>query len=186
MDTKPSLRSDLTITSINHLLRKPTLLPTLAVTTMGSPSKHPSEHFSRCVVSLIALFCTLACGASAWTRCSLLPQRSRTSSRSDSTPPWTFHTGHREMAAQYMISSGFSFEDGEQILVSVQKPFGLILEQDAETTRGSIVVTDIDPTQSAAKAGVKVGDVLVAVQNCRQFRQTWRKCWISLRQNALG
>ena len=64
-----------------------------------------------------------------------------------------------------MISSGFSFEDGEQILVSVQKPFGLILEQDDETTGGSIVVTEIDPTQSAARAGVKVGDILVAVQN---------------------
>lgn len=68
-----------------------------------------------------------------------------------------------------MISSGFSFEDGEQVLVSVQKPFGIVLEQDNNDNNdkkgGPIVVVEVDPTQSAAKAGVQVGDVLVAVQN---------------------
>ena len=64
-----------------------------------------------------------------------------------------------------MISSGFSFEDGEQILVSVQKPLGIVLEQDEASEDGKIVVVDLDPSGSAASAGVRVGDVLVAVQN---------------------
>ena len=69
-----------------------------------------------------------------------------------------------------MISSGFSFSDGEQILVSVQKPLGIVLEQDSndnndDSSVGMIVVTDVDPSGSAARAGVQVGDVLVAVQN---------------------
>jgi C-terminal processing protease CtpA/Prc len=53
-----------------------------------------------------------------------------------------------------MIGTGFSFEDGEQILVSVQKPFGIVLEQGSEDDDGS-----------AGKAGVREGDILVAVQN---------------------
>ena len=60
-----------------------------------------------------------------------------------------------------MISSGFSFEDGEQVLVSVQKPLGLVLEQD----EGPIIVAGVDPSGSAGQAGVKPGDVLLAVQN---------------------
>ena len=63
-----------------------------------------------------------------------------------------------------MISSGFSFSDGEQVLVSVQKPLGIVLEQDSNNDN-MIVVTDVDPNGSAARAGVQVGDVLVAVQN---------------------
>jgi C-terminal processing protease CtpA/Prc len=63
-----------------------------------------------------------------------------------------------------MIGSGFSFDDGEQTVVSVQKPLGIILEQD-ETTGGRIVVVEVDPTKSAGRAGIQVGDVLVAVQN---------------------
>lgn len=62
-----------------------------------------------------------------------------------------------------MIGTGFSFEDGEQILVSVQKPMGMLLEQ--EKAASKIVVTELDPSASAAQAGVQVGDVLVAVQN---------------------
>jgi C-terminal processing protease CtpA/Prc len=71
-----------------------------------------------------------------------------------------------------MISSGFSFDDGQQILVSIQKPMGIVLEQganeeteDATTTAAPIVVGQVDPTGSAGRAGVQVGDVLVAVQN---------------------
>jgi C-terminal processing protease CtpA/Prc len=64
-----------------------------------------------------------------------------------------------------MIGTGFTFNDGEQILVSVQKPLGLVLEQDPSDTNGAIAVVDIDPNGSAARAGVKVGDVLLAVQN---------------------
>lgn len=61
-----------------------------------------------------------------------------------------------------MIGTGFSFEDGEQILVSVQKPLGIVLEQDED---GIIEVTDVDSSKSAGRAGVKIGDVLMAVQN---------------------
>ncbi len=66
-----------------------------------------------------------------------------------------------------MIGTGFSFEDGEQILVSVQKPFGIVLEQGNEENvdDARIIVTDVDPDGSAGKAGVRKGDVLVAVQN---------------------
>ena len=66
-----------------------------------------------------------------------------------------------------MIGTGFSFEDGEQILVSVQKPFGIVLEQSGQENEddGKIVVTQVDPKGSAGKAGVREGDVLVAVQN---------------------
>ena len=70
-----------------------------------------------------------------------------------------------------MIGTGFSFDDGEQILVSVQKPLGLILEQqcDDESTvpgrGGEVYVAIVDAVGSAGRAGVKSGDVLVAVQN---------------------
>ena len=65
-----------------------------------------------------------------------------------------------------MIGTGFTFEDGEQILISVQKPMGLVLEQEEKEDGGSpIVVTEIDPSGAAGRAGVQVGDVLLAVQN---------------------
>ena len=64
--------------------------------------------------------------------------------------------------SQLFIGTGFSFNDGNQVLVSVQKPLGLILEQDEETR---VSVADMDTTGSAARAGVQVGDVLVAIQN---------------------
>ena len=74
----------------------------------------------------------------------------------------------RKLSRANMIGTGFSFEDGEQILVSVQKPFGIVLEQggdDGEDDDGRIIVTEVDPNGSAGKAGVREGDVLVAVQN---------------------
>ncbi|KAL7490753.1 hypothetical protein ACHAWT_000287, partial [Skeletonema menzelii] len=61
------------------------------------------------------------------------------------------------------VSSGFSFSDGEQILVSAQRPLGIVLEQDK--TPGEIVVASLDPDGSAADAGVNEGDILLAVQN---------------------
>jgi C-terminal processing protease CtpA/Prc len=61
------------------------------------------------------------------------------------------------------VSSGFSFTDGEQILVSAQRPLGIVLEQ--KETPGDIVVMSIDSDGSAANAGVRVGDVLLSVQN---------------------
>ena len=61
----------------------------------------------------------------------------------------------------HFISSGFSFDDGNQVLVSAQKPLGIILEQEV----GPIVVAEVDPSGSAGRAGVQVGDELLAVQN---------------------
>ena len=62
---------------------------------------------------------------------------------------------------------------GEQILVSVQKSFGIVLEQGGVTSRidenatndDQIVVTGVDPNGSVGRAGVQTGDVLVVVQN---------------------
>ncbi|KAL9189014.1 hypothetical protein ACHAXT_011504 [Thalassiosira profunda] len=67
----------------------------------------------------------------------------------------------RRQSSQLSISSGFSFSDGEQILVSLQKPMGIVLEQ----ADGPIIVTDVSQDGSADGAGVRVGDVLLAVQN---------------------
>lgn len=67
-----------------------------------------------------------------------------------------------------MISSGLTFDDGEQILVSVQKPLGLVLEQDDDTdcaATTTIRIVGLDPTGNGATAGLRTGDVLVAVQN---------------------
>jgi C-terminal processing protease CtpA/Prc len=67
-----------------------------------------------------------------------------------------------------MIGSGFSFQDEHQILVSVQKPLGLVLEQDqGDDTKDAMIVVaaETDPNGTGAMAGVQVGDVLVAVQN---------------------
>ena len=47
----------------------------------------------------------------------------------------------KEHTLSNMISSGFSFSDGEQILVSLQKPLGIVLEQDAQ---GPIIVTEVN------------------------------------------
>mmetsp|Transcript_17862 Transcript_17862/g.28892 ORF Transcript_17862/g.28892 Transcript_17862/m.28892 type:complete len:143 (+) Transcript_17862:2-430(+) len=66
------------------------------------------------------------------------------------------------LSSQRMVSSGFSFSDGEKILVSLQKPLGILLEQDIQ---GPIVVAEVNQGGSADDAGVNVGDVLLAVQN---------------------
>ena len=66
-----------------------------------------------------------------------------------------------------MISSGFTFSDGNnQRLVSLQKPLGLILEERDEDSKGCMVVDVIVSEECFAhRAGIKVGDVLLAVQN---------------------
>lgn len=69
------------------------------------------------------------------------------------------------------IGTGFSFDDGNQVLVSVQKPLGIILEQ-GDDDESSIVVADVDVSGSAARAGIQVGDVLVAVQNASVEHQS--------------
>lgn len=69
----------------------------------------------------------------------------------------------RTSKSALFIGTGFSFDDGNQVLVSVQKPLGIILEQEDEGAM--VVVADLDASGSAARAGVKTGDVIVAVQN---------------------
>ena len=61
-----------------------------------------------------------------------------------------------------MIGTSFTFNDGEQILVSAQKPLGLLLE---ETLEGRVFVAEVVPNSSASRSGVQVGDIILAVQN---------------------
>lgn len=70
---------------------------------------------------------------------------------------------NRQDATKVFIGTGFSFDDGEQVLVSVQKPLGILLEQDDE--EAPVMVAEVDPSGSAGRAGVQAGDILVAVQN---------------------
>lgn len=65
-----------------------------------------------------------------------------------------------------LVSSGFIFEDGEQVLASLQKPLGLILEEEDDTAGlASVFVAEVLPGSSGASAGLEVGDVVIAVQN---------------------
>jgi hypothetical protein len=71
------------------------------------------------------------------------------------------------------ISSGFTFDSGDQLLVSTSKPLGLVLEEKEESTSenidsyggGGCFVAQIMEQSNAQSAGVQIGDVLVAVQN---------------------
>lgn len=63
---------------------------------------------------------------------------------------------------QLQISTGLTFDDGDQLLVSAQKPLGMVLEERDE--KGCIVVS-VEKGGAACRAGVKEGDLLVAVQN---------------------
>lgn len=84
-----------------------------------------------------------------------------------SSQAYTIISLHRKVHTICRISSGFFFQDNNknQILLSAQKPLGLILEEQQEDTSLSVVVVEMDNNGSAAKAGVQVGDVLLAVQN---------------------
>mmetsp|Transcript_63519 Transcript_63519/g.74388 ORF Transcript_63519/g.74388 Transcript_63519/m.74388 type:complete len:191 (+) Transcript_63519:34-606(+) len=67
-----------------------------------------------------------------------------------------------------MISSGLTFDDGEQLLISVQKPLGVILEEIPDEEDLGVVrccVVDIDESGNAYKSGVRVGHWCLAVQN---------------------
>ncbi len=76
------------------------------------------------------------------------------------------------------ISTGLTFwdDDGDQLLVSAQKPLGIILEElddddkiinndNLEFSQGGVKVANVDESGSAYQSGVRVGDYLVAVQN---------------------
>jgi len=68
-----------------------------------------------------------------------------------------------------MISSGFSFDDGDQLLVSAQKPLGMVIAEkvveESNSERIGCYVSEIDESGSAYRSGVREGDWLVAVQN---------------------
>jgi membrane-associated protease RseP (regulator of RpoE activity) len=62
------------------------------------------------------------------------------------------------------ISSGLTFDNGDQLLVSAQKPLGLVLEE-RSTEEGGCIVVQVAPGSVAEKSGIRKGDMLVAVQN---------------------
>ena len=68
------------------------------------------------------------------------------------------------------ISSGLTFDSGDQLLVSAQKPLGLILEEPEQEKGGGCFVAEVVEGGAAEKAGVKSGDILVAVQNADVHR----------------
>jgi predicted metalloprotease with PDZ domain len=87
--------------------------------------------------------------------------------------PFVVNPSRRTSLSLLFIGTGFTFQDRgrDQILVSVQKPMGIILEQDCESQLESdkkisdIVVVPMDAEGNAARAGIRVGDELLAVQN---------------------
>jgi len=62
------------------------------------------------------------------------------------------------------LSSGLSFEDGQQRLVSIQRPLGLVLEEVPGEFRG-VTIVDVQPGSNSDRAGVQTGDLLVAINN---------------------
>lgn len=93
----------------------------------------------------------------------------------------------KRVETKLQISSGLTFDDGDQLLVSAQKPFGILLEERGDSSNSNsdsdssgddkqeeahsknshmgCIVSEIVPGGAADKAGVKEGDLLVAVQN---------------------
>lgn len=69
------------------------------------------------------------------------------------------------------FSSGLTFNDGEQILISAQKPLGLLLEEyngpggENGAELCGTFVAGLDESGSAGRAGVQAGDILLAVNN---------------------
>lgn len=77
-------------------------------------------------------------------------------------------TRNKSYPSTLHISSGLTFDSGDQLLVSAQKPLGLILEEPEQEDGGSgggCFVAEVVEGSAADKAGVRSGDILVAVQN---------------------
>ena len=72
--------------------------------------------------------------------------------------------GPTDLPIVAQLSGGLTFEDDQrgQILISAQKPLGMLLE---ETDDGGCVIAALDEAGSAARAGVQEGDLLLAVNN---------------------
>ena len=69
----------------------------------------------------------------------------------------------RAASPRMQLSSGFTFDDGEQVLISAQRPLGLTLEEG--DAGGGCAVAELADDGSAARAGARVGDLLLAVNN---------------------
>ena len=86
-------------------------------------------------------------------------------------PPPPSYAVARVSRATMQLSSGLTFDDGEQRLISVQRPLGLVLEEREEVPLsgggedGGVVVAEVLEEGSAARMGVRPGDVLLAVNN---------------------
>jgi hypothetical protein len=119
----------------------------------------------RCLVSLMLSLLQVAASTHATAACFVTTNYYQTTN---------------SKTTRLFVSSGFSFQDGEQVLVSVQKPLGIVLEEqqpqpqpqpddsddDDDETAGTVIfVAEMDPAGSASRAGVLTGDVLLAVQN---------------------
>ena len=64
------------------------------------------------------------------------------------------------------IGTGLTFDDGDQILVSAQKPLGIVLEEKENGGEGGgVIVSELDPASACSRAGVEATDWLVAVNN---------------------
>ena len=68
----------------------------------------------------------------------------------------------RRSSPRLQLGTGFEFDDGEQLLVSVQKPVGMLLE---EADDGGCVVAEVAADSHASRAGVEAGFRLLAVNN---------------------
>mmetsp|Transcript_8904 Transcript_8904/g.12310 ORF Transcript_8904/g.12310 Transcript_8904/m.12310 type:complete len:170 (-) Transcript_8904:213-722(-) len=101
-------------------------------------------------------------------RSSLIHQKTTLDSLRVTTPQQDQPTTAVITKTSLQIGTGFTFEDDEQILVSIQKPLGVILEEYEKADEGGssgCFVADMNNDGNASNGGVRVGDYLVAVQN---------------------
>ena len=73
----------------------------------------------------------------------------------------------RVHSATMQFSTGFTFDDGAsgERLASVQKPLGLVLVPLDDDDDAGVIVKDVAPGGNAERAGVLVGDIVLAVNN---------------------
>ena len=82
-------------------------------------------------------------------------------------------TAARAPPARMQLGTGFEFDDGEQLLVSVQKPIGMVLEEHVEEAAAELegagcsgcVVAAVVDGSAASRAGIEPGFRLLAVGN---------------------
>lgn len=79
--------------------------------------------------------------------------------------PLEVMTKTRYTSTSLEVSSGLTFDDGEQLLVSAQKPLGILLEERSGREGGGCIVVQVTSGSVADRSGIRKGDVLIAVQN---------------------